>query len=189
MQTGVTNSTIIASTSKHRSARQKAQLRLLQRTAPVEDFVEAGDNAHIPLGDPNDDKTAYAPPLAQFAFREAKVLAGQHPSPPRRPPDDRVRIPVARHHGVARRAARGGGHPGRPDHRLSRLGGVAAVLSQPAAGPLDPRSRRRRLVARPDHQPQHRRDSLHSHPASRYIRLLPGDWWSNRASSRTAFTS
>ena len=28
------------------------------------------------LGDPKGDKTAYAPPLAQFAFREAKVLAG-----------------------------------------------------------------------------------------------------------------
>ena len=43
---------------------------------PDQDGVWAlGDNAQIPLGDANDGKTAYAPPLAQFAFREAKVLA------------------------------------------------------------------------------------------------------------------
>jgi NADH dehydrogenase len=34
-----------------------------------------GDNAQIPLGEPSDGKVAYAPPLAQFAFREAKALA------------------------------------------------------------------------------------------------------------------
>jgi NADH dehydrogenase len=34
-----------------------------------------GRRAHIPLGDPNDANLAYAPPLAQFALREAKVLA------------------------------------------------------------------------------------------------------------------
>jgi NADH:ubiquinone reductase (H+-translocating) len=39
------------------------------------DVWALGDNAHIPLGDPDGDKVAYAPPLAQFAFREAKVLA------------------------------------------------------------------------------------------------------------------
>lgn len=46
------------------------------RVEGLDDVWALGDNAHIPLGDPNDDKTAYAPPLAQFAFREAKVLAG-----------------------------------------------------------------------------------------------------------------
>jgi NADH dehydrogenase len=40
-----------------------------------EDIWAVGDDAHIPLGDPHGDKVAYAPPLAQFAFREAKVLA------------------------------------------------------------------------------------------------------------------
>jgi NADH:quinone reductase (non-electrogenic) len=39
------------------------------------DVWALGDDAHIPLGDPNGDNVAYAPPLAQFAFREAKVLA------------------------------------------------------------------------------------------------------------------
>jgi NADH:quinone reductase (non-electrogenic) len=39
------------------------------------DVWALGDNAHIPLGDPNGDNVAYAPPLAQFAFREAKVLS------------------------------------------------------------------------------------------------------------------
>lgn len=34
-----------------------------------------GDNALIPLGEPSGDKAAYAPPLAQFAFREATALA------------------------------------------------------------------------------------------------------------------
>jgi NADH dehydrogenase len=34
-----------------------------------------GDDAQIPLDDPDGDHVAYAPPLAQFAFREAKVLA------------------------------------------------------------------------------------------------------------------
>jgi NADH:ubiquinone reductase (H+-translocating) len=46
------------------------------RVQGLDDVWALGDNAHIPLGDPNDDKTGYAPPLAQFAFREAKVLAG-----------------------------------------------------------------------------------------------------------------
>lgn len=46
------------------------------RVEGLDDVWALGDNAHIPLGDPNDDTTAYAPPLAQFAFREAKVLAG-----------------------------------------------------------------------------------------------------------------
>jgi len=40
-----------------------------------DDVWALGDDAHIPLGEPNGDKVAYAPPLAQFAFREAKVLA------------------------------------------------------------------------------------------------------------------
>lgn len=39
------------------------------------DVWALGDGAHIPLGDPSDPNVAYAPPLAQFAFREAKVLA------------------------------------------------------------------------------------------------------------------
>ncbi len=43
---------------------------------PGQDGVWAlGDNAQIPLGDARDGKVAYAPPLAQFAVREAKVLA------------------------------------------------------------------------------------------------------------------
>ncbi|HEX2360518.1 MAG TPA: FAD-dependent oxidoreductase, partial [Jiangellaceae bacterium] len=45
------------------------------RVEGVDDVWALGDNAHIPLGDPIDANTAYAPPLAQFAFREAKVLA------------------------------------------------------------------------------------------------------------------
>jgi NADH:quinone reductase (non-electrogenic) len=40
-----------------------------------EDVWALGDDAHIPLGDPNSANVAYAPPLAQFAYREAKVLA------------------------------------------------------------------------------------------------------------------
>ena len=44
------------------------------RVRGQEDVWALGDNAHIPLGDPNRDNVAYAPPLAQFAFREAKVL-------------------------------------------------------------------------------------------------------------------
>ena len=39
------------------------------------DLWALGDNAHIPLGDPKDANLAFAPPLAQFALREAKVLA------------------------------------------------------------------------------------------------------------------
>ncbi len=39
------------------------------------DVWALGDDAHIPLGDPKDANVAYAPPLAQFALREAKVLA------------------------------------------------------------------------------------------------------------------
>jgi NADH dehydrogenase len=34
-----------------------------------------GDDAQIPLDDQDGDRAAYAPPLAQFAYREAKVLA------------------------------------------------------------------------------------------------------------------
>jgi NADH:ubiquinone reductase (H+-translocating) len=45
------------------------------RVRGQEDAWALGDNAHIPLGDPNRANVAYAPPLAQFAFREAKVLA------------------------------------------------------------------------------------------------------------------
>lgn len=45
------------------------------RVQGLEDVWALGDNAHIPLGDPSDPKVAYAPPLAQFAVREAKVLA------------------------------------------------------------------------------------------------------------------
>ncbi len=45
------------------------------RVQGQEDVWALGDDAHIPLGDPNSDHVAYAPPLAQFAFREAKVLA------------------------------------------------------------------------------------------------------------------
>jgi NADH:ubiquinone reductase (H+-translocating) len=40
-----------------------------------EDVWALGDDAHIPLGDPTGDNVSYAPPLAQFALREAKVLA------------------------------------------------------------------------------------------------------------------
>jgi NADH dehydrogenase len=39
------------------------------------DVWALGDDARIPLGDPDGDHVAYAPPLAQFAYREAKVLA------------------------------------------------------------------------------------------------------------------
>ncbi len=39
------------------------------------DLWALGDDAGIPLGDPDGDQVAYAPPLAQFAYREAKVLA------------------------------------------------------------------------------------------------------------------
>ena len=39
------------------------------------DVWALGDDAHIPLGGSSGDNVAYAPPLAQFAFREAKVLA------------------------------------------------------------------------------------------------------------------
>ncbi len=45
------------------------------RVQGVDDVWALGDNARIPLGDPNDPNVSYAPPLAQFAFREAKVLA------------------------------------------------------------------------------------------------------------------
>jgi NADH dehydrogenase len=45
------------------------------RVQGQDDVWALGDDARIPLGDPNDDNLAYAPPLAQFAFREAKVLA------------------------------------------------------------------------------------------------------------------
>jgi NADH:ubiquinone reductase (H+-translocating) len=45
------------------------------RVCGQEDVWALGDNAQIPLGDPDGDNVAYAPPLAQFAFREAKVLA------------------------------------------------------------------------------------------------------------------
>jgi NADH dehydrogenase len=45
------------------------------RVCGQEDVWALGDDAHIPLGDPNVADVAYAPPLAQFAYREAKVLA------------------------------------------------------------------------------------------------------------------
>jgi len=45
------------------------------RVQGVDDVWALGDNARIPLGDPNDPDVAYAPPLAQFAVREAKALA------------------------------------------------------------------------------------------------------------------
>ena len=45
------------------------------RVQGMDDVWALGDNAHIPLGDPSAVNTAYAPPLAQFAFREARVLA------------------------------------------------------------------------------------------------------------------
>ena len=45
------------------------------RVCGQEDVWALGDDAHIPLGDPNGANVAYAPPLAQFAYREAKVLA------------------------------------------------------------------------------------------------------------------
>jgi NADH dehydrogenase len=41
----------------------------------LDDVWALGDNASIPLGDPAAPNVAYAPPLAQFAVREAKVLA------------------------------------------------------------------------------------------------------------------
>jgi NADH:quinone reductase (non-electrogenic) len=41
----------------------------------LDDVWALGDNAHIPLGDPGDPNVTYAPPLAQFAVREAKALA------------------------------------------------------------------------------------------------------------------
>ena len=45
------------------------------RVEGFDDVWALGDNAHIPLGDTSDPNVTYAPPLAQFAFREAKVLA------------------------------------------------------------------------------------------------------------------
>jgi NADH:quinone reductase (non-electrogenic) len=45
------------------------------RVMGLQDVWALGDNARIPLGDPNEPNVAYAPPLAQFAVREAKVLA------------------------------------------------------------------------------------------------------------------
>lgn len=45
------------------------------RVEGLEDVWALGDNAKIPLGDPADPNVAYAPPLAQFAVREAKALA------------------------------------------------------------------------------------------------------------------
>ena len=45
------------------------------RVQGLDDVWALGDNAHIPLGDPNEPNIAYAPPLAQFAVREAKILA------------------------------------------------------------------------------------------------------------------
>jgi|APTNR8051073442_1049403.scaffolds.fasta_scaffold03060_6 NADH dehydrogenase len=45
------------------------------RVQGLNDVWALGDNAHIPLGDPSQPDIAYAPPLAQFAVREAKVLA------------------------------------------------------------------------------------------------------------------
>ncbi len=45
------------------------------RVQGLDDVWALGDNAHIPLGDPSDPNVAYAPPLAQFAVREANVLA------------------------------------------------------------------------------------------------------------------
>lgn len=45
------------------------------RVRGVDGVWALGDNAHIPLDDPDKADAAYAPPLAQFAVREAKVLA------------------------------------------------------------------------------------------------------------------
>jgi NADH dehydrogenase len=45
------------------------------RVQGLDDVWALGDNAHIPLGDPSEPNVTYAPPLAQFAVREAKVLA------------------------------------------------------------------------------------------------------------------
>lgn len=45
------------------------------RVADHEDVWALGDNAHIPMGDPEQPDVTYAPPLAQFAVREAKTLA------------------------------------------------------------------------------------------------------------------
>ncbi len=45
------------------------------RVPGFDDVWALGDNARIPLGDPGDPNVTYAPPLAQFAVREAKVLA------------------------------------------------------------------------------------------------------------------
>ena len=45
------------------------------RVEGAENVWALGDNAHIPLGDPGEPNVTYAPPLAQFAVREARVLA------------------------------------------------------------------------------------------------------------------
>jgi NADH dehydrogenase len=45
------------------------------RVDGFENVWALGDNALIPLGNAEEGETEYAPPLAQFAFREAKVLA------------------------------------------------------------------------------------------------------------------
>jgi len=45
------------------------------RVQGLDDVWALGDNARIPLGNISGPKVAYAPPLAQFAVREAKALA------------------------------------------------------------------------------------------------------------------
>ena len=45
------------------------------RVRGLDDVWALGDNARIPLADPSGANVTYAPPLAQFAVREAKVLA------------------------------------------------------------------------------------------------------------------
>ncbi len=57
------------------SERGKIVVDRCLRVQGLDDVWALGDNARIPLGDPSDPDVAYAPPLAQFAVREAKVLA------------------------------------------------------------------------------------------------------------------
>ena len=129
------------------------------RVQGMDDVWALGDNAHIPLGNPSAVNTAYAPPLAQFAFREARVLANNIAAHL-----DGRPMTAFEYRSLGTMAALGG-RTGVADILGVRVTGflawarVEAVLAQPAAGPLDPRPGDHRLDARSLRQPQHRRNS------------------------------
>ena len=152
------------------------------RVRGQEDVWALGDNAHIPLGDPNRDNVAYAPPLAQFAFREAKVLARNILAHLEDRPAHGVRVPLTRHHGGAGRAQRRRGHPRRPDQRVPRVGRVAPLLSQPAARYRHSTAGRCGLAARTSGQPEHRRGARRT--TRKPPRSLPRGRSGDRAGNR-----